>query len=283
MNNNQLVLYNTSFTNLNFENYKILHTNNLKLANDAKEKGLFVNLNNKWDWDNKKNNDEYEPFMITYIKNLSRLQNYYNINKVFNNTLRIYEAYDSVKCYQYYREYAQVNNYVTKNFINFSDETNGKLGCNLSHQKILENIKDNNYFGKEWFLIMEDDVTVDSDFPSFISNILKEVKNKNINTNYIQLWLNESFKNKQLNQKNHIIGNMYHMIFQWGAVCFLISKKGIEYILDNFPLDSYIDIFYSRNINNLKSIYYLNDKVKTDGAYDGDDKTSKLGSIIWNI
>jgi GR25 family glycosyltransferase involved in LPS biosynthesis len=276
---------------LNLRNYKILHTNNLELAITAKDNGLFVKLNNDWDWFNNTNNKQYESFMITYVKNSLRLENYYNLNKIFDNTLQMYEAYDSIKCYEYYKKYAQVNKYVTKNFINLSDKTNGKLGCNLSHQKILEMIKDNNYFGKEWFLIMEDDITVDSDFPLFISKILKEVKQNNIDTDYIQLWsndrhvewINDSFKNKQLNQENHIIGNIYRMIFQWGAVCFLISREGIEFILNNYPIDIYMDIFYSRNINNLKSIYYLNDKVKTEGAYDEDDKTSKLGSIVWDF
>tara|TARA_Y100000780_G_C13646378_1_gene402667 strand:+ start:509 stop:1375 length:867 start_codon:yes stop_codon:yes gene_type:complete len=284
-----LFIYDTNDSinsNLNIDS-NIIYTNNINIANKY-YKNNFVNFNNKWDWSNINNNLKFEPFMITYYKNYKRLQNFYSINKLFDHTLNMYEAYDTKLYFDKYKYHYKYSSY---HFIDHCKNIKGKLGCNLSHQTLLESISNNNFFNKNWFLILEDDITILTENINYeINNIINKVEKFNIDTDYISLWsndkhqtdLNNSFKNIQLHKTNKIIDNFYNLTFQWGAVAYLISKNGISSIINKYPIDQYIDIFYMNNINTLKSTYYHNDFITTDGAYDSKHNTSKFGSIIWD-
>ena len=268
-----------------FKELQYLITNVEDLSYLALSQQCVVKYNSRYDFMNnyKYNLYSYKPFMITYFKNYKRANNYYKINKIFNYQLEPFEAEDGINNYDNLRKEALDGFYCTNDLLKYTDREHGKLGCNLSHQKILEKIRDNNYYNLDWFLIMEDDLEIDNDLAMKIQDVLNEIKTKNIQTDYVQLWSNKNnFKDEQISEKNKISGNIYKMIFQWGAVAFLISKNGIDNILSKYPIDTYMDIFYSNNRKDLNSIYYDNKWIDTKGALDGDDKTSEFGSIIWN-
>lgn len=224
------------------------------------------------------NSSSFMSFMIVYDSDKNRTENYKIQSAKLNYCINKFTAVDTVRKHSLYREYALKNNYCTEEYIKSYGNYVGKLGCNLSHQILLQNIKKNNFYGKKWFLILEDDVDITgctiNEIESWIS-LLDTVKSK-----FAQLYTNDKFKDKQFSMKP-VTDNVYKMVAQWGTVAYLISDEGVEYVLSKFPISSNIDCFYSRNITHLSSTCIKNSFINTLGSTSISDK-NKLGSIIWD-
>jgi len=111
---------------------------------------------------------------------------------------------------------------------------------------------------------------------------IEHIINKAIenNSEYIQLYTHYQFEEYQKTKKR-IDDNLYHMVEQWGAVVYLISKKGAKYILDNIPIDENIDMKFNNSIIELNSLCYFNDIFLNKGDLDLSNK-GQLGSVIYN-
>lgn len=226
------------------------------------------------------NNNNFEMFMITYMKNKLRVENYHKQNKLLNNNLKLFTAIDTINNYNYWNNYAIANKLKNPRF---NLTKTGELGCSLSHQLLLRHIKNNNYYGKRWFLIMEDDVEICTvDFEEHLNNMVLNFDR--LKTNFVQMAINYYSKKRQLTKKNHIIENIYKLSHpQYGTVAYMISRTGIDYIL-KYKVNENIDQFFSKFIKPLKSIFYHNDILKCDTCDIERNKRNKtkFGSLLVN-
>jgi GR25 family glycosyltransferase involved in LPS biosynthesis len=217
----------------------------------------------------------FETWMIVYCNNLQRVEYYNKINKQI--TTNFFPAIDCINQYNTYSDVALDKNYCTIFYKKLCDYKPGKLGCNLSHQMLLEMIQNNS--DKEWNLVLEDDVTIDVDFFMRDVNEILQCANSN-DSLFIQLYTHPKFISLQSNaQKFH--KNLYKMSFQWGTCAYLIHKTAIKQFIQSFPLSDNIDIEFGKNIKKWKAMCWLHNGIKTDGALDHTDLSSKLGSIIY--
>ena len=78
--------------------------------------------------------------MIVYSKDKMRYQNYLDIKKI--NDLKYFEAVDTISDNNWnkWSKEAIINNYTSSVYLNEINNLRGKLGCNLSHQKLLNYI-----------------------------------------------------------------------------------------------------------------------------------------------
>lgn len=216
----------------------------------------------------------FDAWMIVYTKSNLRVQVFNNINKKLN--LNIFPAIDSIHEFSKYENLAIYENYCTNEYINVIKKNPGKLGCNLSHQMLLDHIYLNSKH--DWNLILEDDIDLDE---SFINSVQDKLEDANKNNSYfIQLYTHPKFFDKQKERKK-ISTNLYEKIFQWGTPAYLIHKKAIPLFKKNYPLDVNIDIAYGKMISKWNSLCWLNNGIVTIGSIDNYDEKSKLGSIIY--
>ena len=171
-------------------------------------------------------------------------------------------------------------NIVTDSLINNTRKHPGRLGAAASHIKLLMYIKEKEFFQDEWFLILEDDIGIKTGFIDHIENNIDSFIN--MNAKYVKLFCdNNHFKKNQYSDKNYIRENIYKMIPQWGMLAYLINKDGINYILNNLPLNKTIDDwFVYKHLKNLNAIIYKNDYITNEGAKGPGDFKSKFGSLL---
>jgi len=219
----------------------------------------------------------YTCYMIVYTKSEKRIKNYNNIKIYFKN-LNKFDAIDGLNEYTKYKEIALKNNYLSKNYINYCDKLQGKLGCNLSHIFLLKQFLEKNE--AEWLLVLEDDLKLNN-FNEKIIDLLIFIANKN-NSNFIQLFTGPKFIENQKKAKK-IKSYMYEMIPQWYTLAYLINRKGIETLLSKLPWNNNVDIIFSNYIKELNSICFINNIFINDGSLDSKDKKSNFGSLIWKI
>lgn len=219
-------------------------------------------------------NNNFETWMIVYCENIDRVKYYNRINKKIRTNL--FPAIDSIKYYDKYADIAIGKNYCTLYYKNMCDSKPGKLGCNLSHQMLLEIIAKEST--SDWNLILEDDVSIDyQQFVKEVDTILeKATENKSF---FIQLYTHPKFYPMQT-KKEEIYKNLYKMAFQWGTCAYFIHKSIIKDFIDCFPLRENIDIEYGKKIRDWNSLCWLNNGIETQGSLDNNDKASRLGSLI---
>lgn len=217
----------------------------------------------------------FETWMIVYCNNLHRVEYYNKINKQM--TTNFFPAIDCINRYDTYADLALDKNYCTIFYKKLCDSKTGKLGCNLSHQMLLEMIQNNS--DKEWNLVLEDDVTIDVDFFMRDVNEILQCANSN-DSLFIQLYTHPKFIPLQSNARK-IHKDLYKMTFQWGTCAYLIHKKAITQFIQSFPLSDNIDLEFGKNIKKWNSLCWLHNGIKTEGAIDQNDTVSKLGSIIY--
>ena len=84
----------------------------------------------------------YSTSMIVFSANKPRLNNFNTINELFNNSINKFEAINTIDNFKYWLDFSLKNSYTTQEYINkhVLREGKGKLGCNLSHQLLLEQI-----------------------------------------------------------------------------------------------------------------------------------------------
>ena len=225
------------------------------------------------------NNETYnfEVWMIVYSPNKKRVHNFNKINKSIQTNY--FPAIDSISHYKIYSDFAVHKNYCTKEYKDKYKNRPGKLGCNLSHQLLLDNINENS--NTDWNLILEDDIDIDIDqFMKNVNRILKCADEKNCS--YVQLYIHPKFLNIQTKQKEQVSDDLYEMCFQWGTVAYFINKKCIYDFTMEYPLSQNIDVEYNNMINRWNSLCWVNSGINTQGSIDNKDNTSKFGSLIYN-
>tara|TARA_B100001287_G_scaffold253183_1_gene235668 strand:- start:9632 stop:10306 length:675 start_codon:yes stop_codon:yes gene_type:complete len=218
---------------------------------------------------------EFETWMIVFCEDKNRVKYYNQINKQIRTNL--FSAIDSIHYYDKWANLALSKDYCTIYYKKQCDSKKGKMGCNLSHQMLLETVL--NESKSNWNLILEDDVSINVDkFLKDVNIILKTADDNN--SLFIQLYTHPKFHQLQIKQ-TCLYENLYKMTFQWGTCGYFIHKKAINDFVKSYPLCENIDIEFGKKISRWKSLCWLNNGIVTEGAIDVNDNKSKLGSIIY--
>ena len=215
----------------------------------------------------------FTSWMIVYTPDTNRVNNFNHISKSIHTNIFI--AIDSVSDFKKYSEFSINKSYNTPEYVKSIQKNPGKLGCNLSHQLLLQEIAKNST--TDWNLVLEDDTAIFS--PLFLKDVEYILQGANsCESKYIQLYTHPRFVDAQ-RKYNQIGDNLYNMKRQWGTCAYFIHKDAIPIITNTYPLERNIDFVYSSLINELHSLCWLSPCVRTLGALDSDDKTSQFGSI----
>ena len=215
----------------------------------------------------------FTSWMIVYTPDENRVNNFNHINQSIRTNLFV--AIDSVSNFKTYSEFSINKSYNTPEYVKSIQKKPGKLGCNLSHQLLLQEIADKST--TDWNLVLEDDTAIFS--PLFLKDVDYILKGADsCKSKYIQLYTHPRFVDAQ-RKYNQIGDNMYNMKRQWGTCAYFIHKDAVPIITNIYPLERNIDFIYSSLINELRSLCWLSDYVKTLGALDSFDKNSQFKSI----
>ena len=257
-----------------------------KNVNKNVNKNMDENVDKNIDENVDKNIDEantnipFTVWMIVYTPSEIRDANYNHLNKI--HPINKFVAIDSVSNFQKYSDLAIEKGYNTPGYMNSIRRHHpGKLGCNLSHQLLVDEISEKSL--TEWNLVLEDDTLI------HIPMLLKEVQpmlhaaTKN-GSKYIQLYTHPKFITEQRNREK-VGENLYDMLYQWGTCAYFIHKDAIPKMKEAYPMNVHVDHFYSSLISPLKSLCWLTPYVKTLGELGGGSryKTQNIGSIIMSI
>ena len=256
--------------------------------------------------------DNYQSYMIVFSKDKKRKDNFDKINNILKKLI-YFEAIDSINYYQQWKTFSLKHNYASEKYLNREVENNrlgflkGKLGCNLSHQLLLEHIS-NNYYenlknkdnkdnqkNDKWHLILEDDLFISDKYtPEEIDLFLKILINKiNIispKTMYIQLCVYPQFEINQ--NKTETIGSfevnnqefkIKKKLPQYGTCAYLINKLAIKYLTDAVrPWEKNIDFLYNSLDQSFNSLAIVNPYFQCGGSVDAkDNRDTEFGSLIW--
>lgn len=218
----------------------------------------------------------FTTWMIVYTPSKNRVANYNYVNKI--HPINQFVAIDSVSNFKKYSDFSIENKYNTPEYIKKIRKHPGKLGCNLSHQLLLEEIDVKS--STEWNLVLEDDTLI------HIPMLLNEVQPMlhaatKFGSKYIQLYTHSRYRTEQSN-RGKVGKNLYKMMTQWGTCAYFIHKDAIPKMREIYPVNQNIDFVYNSLIISLKSLCWLTPYVKTIGETDGcsRDKTANMGSII---
>ena len=215
----------------------------------------------------------FNIWMIVYEKDSKRVENYKNI--CLQVKCNKFSAIDSINNFEKYSKVGLDNNYTTIKYLNEVKNLPGKLGCNLSHQMLLEEIVKNST--TDWNLILEDDVNLNNYDEEKINKILHKA---NLNgSKYIQLYTNNIFLEDQKKEKK-IDENLYQMVEQLGTVAYFINKSAINIFKKSHPIEQNIDLKFNQMIKELKSLCWINDIFINKGNFEEQDN-SQFGSLIW--
>jgi GR25 family glycosyltransferase involved in LPS biosynthesis len=238
----------------------------------------------------------FTSFMIVYNKSRKRVHNYIINNKLFNNTLNKFVAFDSIvdnKIFEMLIHKYTSSNIITDRYVkdvihqyNNHYRFKGKLGVVLSHMNIWKQFISNTKNVNKWLLILEDDISIkDNDITILINNYIHEVESLPKKSLYIKLYIHPTFSKQQFTPKFHIKNNIYHLFKkQWSNVAYIIHYDGIHLLLNNlFPLHTFFDYSISDLQDKLNGVIIKNNIIHTHGAIHGEDRNSRLGSIIFNI
>lgn len=237
----------------------------------------------------------FTSHMIT-INNDKRLKNYETQSANLPN-LEKWDATNTIENsnYFYWKEYALTNNYTTSQYINEIENSKfgflkGKLGCNLSHQFLLE------YLSKQtepWHLVCEDDLIINSSTKSESITFLNElISNIPKQSHFVQLCIYPQFKNKQESAKtisafeaNNAVFKIQDKIQQFGTCAYLISHQACKYMACRKPWVQNIDFLYNSLDNDFKSVAVVNPYFQCAGStdkFDNNQNNNQFGSLIWN-
>ena len=280
----------------------VIHHKTIKVAyTDNKHNIIITKSGSKYVYykNNVFYNIYFEPYMIVYEQSEKRSKNYEHINKLFNNIINKFIAINTISDNDTFHDMVvkyMKNNTITENYIrdvivkhkNNNYAFKGKLGVLLSHTNLFRKIISEEQ-NKKWYLIMEDDVSIDLNINNNVIQLINEyislVSNFYPKSKYIKLFIHSDNSKNQFNQKNKIYNNLYKLnINQWSNVIYLIHYDGIKILLENiFPVDTFFDKSISIFYDALDGVAIKNNVFTTIGSMNGGDKKSKLGSIIFNI
>ena len=224
--------------------------------------------------------NKYNPYMILYSKSPERVNIFNKVKKENIPNLGKFEAIDTINNWGEWCKYALSNNLTTKKYLHKIGGIYGKLGCNLSHQLLIQHVYEKKPDIK-WLLIMEDDIELTNYSENLVNNLISKAEEED--SHYIQLFVNTNHKIHQsrANEVDTAL-KLYKMIPQWGTVCYLIDRIGMKAVIDNFPVETNMDYLYNKLIPDLNSLCYLSNTFETCGTMDSQDDSAELGSLIWN-
>lgn len=260
-------------------------------------------FNNSFD-----NLDNFDTYMIVYSKDNKRKRNYDNVNKIFKKKIKYFEAIDTINNFDMWKHFAIDRGYTTNNYIEKEVIPNGKgkLGCNLSHHILLEQIykkynllhrkrkeeknkNNNNDKINDWFLILEDDLGIKGNFnqSEFINDIINKINLECSEAKYVQLCIYPQFIIHQT-KTDYLFpitgnggGDAFKKINQYGTCAYLIHIDGIKQLLSLKPWELNIDFLFNSMDQKLNSIAVLNNIFYCKGSCDSQDKNNEMGSLIW--
>lgn len=227
---------------------------------------------------------KFKTYMIVFSKDNKRFTNYDNINKLFNNSIKKFEAIDTINNFEYWKTYALEKKYTNLNYINNNVlvEGKGKLGCNLSHQILLEYINKND--DNEWFLVLEDDVGIKceqfQELEYYIDDLINKINIYTKDSKFVQLCIYSQFYAPQCKTKL-IFDSTYQKIKQFGTCAYLIHKNAIKYIVKNKTISVNMDFYYNFLHKEFLSLASFNNYFYCKGSTDSRDTNTELGSLIW--
>ena len=214
--------------------------------------------------------------MIVFTGSLARLRNFETQKKVLK-TLEFFPACNTINNFDYYSNFSLNRSYTNQKYLNAEETRNwlGKLGCNVSHQMMYDSFLKTN---ADWCLVTEDDCVIKNYCENKINQVLEICKQNN--SNFVQLYTNPGFR--KLQEKEKKVGNgIYNMIPQWHTIAYMISRKGIEILKKNYPMDENIDKFLSSQIKNLNSLCWINNMFLNGGEVPDVKPTYINGQEVW--
>jgi glycosyl transferase, family 25 len=167
-------------------------------------------------------------------------------NKLLKNNIDDYIFIEAIK-----PTLEDVNKW-NKNFCKFYNNKNwdkyriGSLGCMLSHIKIYKDVIEKKY---EYVLILEDDSFFNEKFNlNEVINDIEKYKDDNFGIFYLGCTHNKN--------PIHIEKNIYKCVYSNTTHAYIISKKCINFILDNINnYDKEIDTFLSNYVQKKFNCY----------------------------
>jgi len=225
--------------------------------------------------------------MIVFRNNKNRNENYILCNRKLENKINFFSAIDTINEYEKYaiissKKKLQSNNYIVNN----SFKTKGKLGCNLSHQFLLQEIEDKyqHNVSPEWYIILEDDLLLEGTaktINNYLEKLIINIYNYSPKTKYVQLCIYDAFYSNQVKTKE-IFENTYQKINQYGTCAYMIHIDGIKRMNKLKPWNNNIDFIYNSLDKEFSSLASFNPYFKCQGQEDCYGSKKKLGSLIWN-
>ena len=230
---------------------------------------------------------DFKIFMIVFSKSEKRVNNYNIMNEKCNNLIEKFEAIDSINHFDEVAQKCTKDGVCDWSFINSPNNQStgpGKVGCLASHIYLLKQIKENNYYNCDWFVIFEDDVTI---FDNFVETLKSKIPTfEKLNTNFVKLFTDtkdENNKKRQFWHKRIVEKNIYKMRPQYHTLAAMINRKGIDYILSQLPINVNIDLWFTQeHIDNLNAVYWNSNLITNGGALNYRGKNWNLGSLICN-
>ena len=179
----------------------------------------------------------------------------------------------NVKTKDFFRE----TMYFTKEFIDNSKE--GMLACISSHIEVWNLIYKQK---KEYAIVFEDDIIIDSNFWDKLNNYMTQIKDS-----YDLIYLGGSnlyTKKISCNILKPLLDcNKLHNI---GAYAYLIKKDNIDTLLELVPFNDDLDFRIKNKVFNRNKVFYLyppiithNNKINSDRRIA--DKNTPIASIHW--
>lgn len=224
-------------------------------------------------------NHKFSRCMILYSKSEARTNIYNTIKDTTEPRLNKFEAIDTINNWNEWCKFALQKNLTTREYISKIGGIYGKLGCNLSHQLLIEHV----YYHMtdvNWLMVMEDDIKLHDYSADLVDKLIDKADQEN--SHYIQLFVNKNHKIHQ--SRSQLVDKelkLYKMIPQWGTVCYLIDRVGMKKVIDSFPVNENMDYLYNSLIEPLNSFCYLGNMFDTCGTMDSQDNSAPLGSLIW--
>ena len=211
--------------------------------------------------------------MNVYMPSTERVANYHAACTTIPD-LRLVPAADGIHDYERHRENALLRKLVTPEYIRANERLPGKLGCNLSHLGILQEIAVSE---ESWGLVLEDDVVLNGYAEADMETVAREADR--LRAHYVQLYTNPRFV--ELQRAMPLLSKgLYTMIPQWHTCAYLITREGARRVLNETPLDDNIDHVFGRLVSSLHSVTYLNSVFLNKGTLDSYDRSSQFGSTI---
>ena len=210
------------------------------------------------------------------FKSCKKRVDLYNRNLQKMPDLKVFDAIDSITNYNNPNLHAIALQYLSEEYIKYTELEHGKLGCNLSHILLLKHFIENT--NTDWMLVIEDDTELNNYSDEIIDHIIS--KCEAIDSHFVQLYTHPRFVKRQCRMYEKLGYGIYRMMPQLGTLAYLISRKGAQTILNDIPISRNIDVYFSQCINKLQSIAYINN-IFTNKGNIGKKDNSELGSIIY--